>query len=178
MFTVEIQKRENVRILKGLIKEEKFPHLNHIAASDLDLWKVSQSFLLRGLGRKDVNIDDCLKLPPGEKLSVFEDVADNCLHVIAKAPTRGEFYLDPLSLLFQIKYQQAKPIWSQSRKNSNVCLTFHARALLTALRLQPNVICSRIVTVRRGYIDWIPRNASQPRDSNLRRHEGSRNSYN
>jgi hypothetical protein len=117
MFTVKIPKTENVSILKDLIKEKKSPHLDHIAASDLDLWLVSQPFLLRDLGQNDVNIDDYLNLPPGEKLSVFEFVADNCLHVIARAPTRSEFYLDPSSVLFQIKYQQmskVKPIWSQS----------------------------------------------------------------
>jgi Crinkler effector protein N-terminal domain len=39
-FTVKIPKTENVSILKKLIKEKKAPHLDHHAASDLDLWKV------------------------------------------------------------------------------------------------------------------------------------------
>src|ERR1700692_3998929 len=41
MFTVKIPKTDNVSILKDLIKEKKAPHLDHIAASDLELWKVS-----------------------------------------------------------------------------------------------------------------------------------------
>jgi hypothetical protein len=40
-FTVEIGKTKNVSILKDLIKEMKAPHLDHVAASDLDLWNVS-----------------------------------------------------------------------------------------------------------------------------------------
>jgi hypothetical protein len=41
MFTIEIEETKNVSILKKLIKEEKAPHLDHVAASDLDLWNVS-----------------------------------------------------------------------------------------------------------------------------------------
>ena len=40
-FTVEIPKTKNVSILKDLIKKKKAPHLDHVAASDLDLWQVS-----------------------------------------------------------------------------------------------------------------------------------------
>jgi hypothetical protein len=40
-FTVKIPKNKNVSILKKLIKEEKAPHLDYVAASDLDLWQVS-----------------------------------------------------------------------------------------------------------------------------------------
>jgi len=40
-FTVKIPKAENISILKDLIKEKKAPHFDHIAASDLDLWRVS-----------------------------------------------------------------------------------------------------------------------------------------
>jgi hypothetical protein len=42
MFTVEVEKTKNVSILKKLIKEEKAPHLEHVAASDLDLWMNSE----------------------------------------------------------------------------------------------------------------------------------------
>jgi crinkler effector protein len=41
VFTVKIDEAENVSILKKLIKEEKAPHLDHVAASDLQLWNVS-----------------------------------------------------------------------------------------------------------------------------------------
>ena len=40
-FSVRISKTDNVSILKKKIKEEKAPHLDHLAASDLILWKVS-----------------------------------------------------------------------------------------------------------------------------------------
>jgi hypothetical protein len=50
MFTVKIPKTDNVSILKKLIKEEKAPHLNHVAASDLELWEVS--FPIDGLVSK------------------------------------------------------------------------------------------------------------------------------
>jgi len=42
VFPVEIPKEKNVGILKDEIKKKKAPHLDldHVAASDLDLWKV------------------------------------------------------------------------------------------------------------------------------------------
>lgn len=40
-FSVRISKTDNVSILKKKIKEEKAPHLDHLAASDLILYKVS-----------------------------------------------------------------------------------------------------------------------------------------
>ena len=39
IFTVEVEKTENVTILKDRIKEEA--HLNQVDASDLDLWWLS-----------------------------------------------------------------------------------------------------------------------------------------
>ena len=41
MFTVKIPKTDNVSILKDFIKDKKASHLNHVAASDLELWKIS-----------------------------------------------------------------------------------------------------------------------------------------
>jgi len=88
IFTVNIPKTENVSILKKLIKEEKAPHLDHVAASDLDLWQVSFPIddLEKELG--NINLAGYLKLsPPSKKLTTFfTDAADDCLHVIAKAP--------------------------------------------------------------------------------------------
>jgi len=40
VFTVKISDSENISILKELIKAKKAPHLDHLAASDLILWKV------------------------------------------------------------------------------------------------------------------------------------------
>jgi Crinkler effector protein N-terminal domain len=88
MFTVKISKTENVSILKDLIKEKKAPHLNHVAASDLDLWKVD--LRLDDLGAEPVHVilDTYLKLSARRKLSSFfnDIVDDERLHIIAKAP--------------------------------------------------------------------------------------------
>ena len=43
VFTVKVPESENVSILKELIKAKKAPHLDHLAASDLILWKVRLS---------------------------------------------------------------------------------------------------------------------------------------
>jgi hypothetical protein len=88
-FTVEIRKRENVSTLKDLIKEEKFPHLNRIAASDLDLWQVSFPADNLQAALEKLNLADYLKLSsPTKKITTFfKDVADDCLHVIVKAPS-------------------------------------------------------------------------------------------
>ena len=40
VFPIKIPRNNNVGILKDLIKEKKAPHLNHVAASDLDLFQV------------------------------------------------------------------------------------------------------------------------------------------
>ncbi|KIJ92449.1 hypothetical protein K443DRAFT_135290 [Laccaria amethystina LaAM-08-1] len=95
-FTVEIPKNKNVSILKDLIKEKKAPHLDHIAASDLDLWQVS--FPIDDLGTElgDINLARYRKLsPPSKELTTFfTDAAGGCLHVIAKAPAKMAVALD------------------------------------------------------------------------------------
>jgi hypothetical protein len=40
VFTVKVPESENFSFLKKGIKEEKAPHLDNLAASDLILWKV------------------------------------------------------------------------------------------------------------------------------------------
>ena len=86
-FTVEIEKTKNVSILKKLIKEEKAPHLDHVAASDLDLFQVSLP--------RDGDVDASLQnLKPLDSLlplsQVFQRVKENYLHVVVRAPTNGE----------------------------------------------------------------------------------------
>ena len=92
MFTVEIKKNKNLSILKDLIKEKKAPHLDHVAASDLDLWQVS--FL----------IDDLLSKNPstvGPKLRSENLLSDafpseldiHRIHVVARVPGQGEPYI-------------------------------------------------------------------------------------
>jgi hypothetical protein len=85
---VEIPKNKNVSILKDLIKEKKAPHFDHIAASDLDLWLVSFPIDDLETELRNINLAGYQKLsPPSKKLTSFlTDVADDCLHVIAKAP--------------------------------------------------------------------------------------------
>ena len=91
MFTVEIEKTKNVSILKDIIKEKNPSSLGNVDTKDLDLWKVSESFLLGDLGQKDVDIDECVELLPGDQISaIFEKISPDCLHVVAKAPIKGE----------------------------------------------------------------------------------------
>jgi len=87
-FTVEIPRLENVSTLKKLIKQKKAPHLDHIAASDLDLWQVSFPINDLEAELESINLAGYPKLSlPSKKLaSFFTDVADDYLHVIAKAP--------------------------------------------------------------------------------------------
>ena len=88
LFPVEISKKKGINNLKSLIKEMKTPHLDHIAASDLNLWQVSFPIddLETELGALD--LDGHLKLsPPENKLfKFFTNVPKDCLHVIVKAP--------------------------------------------------------------------------------------------
>jgi Crinkler effector protein N-terminal domain len=89
MFTVEIDEAKNVSILKKLIKEEKASRLEHVDASDLQLWKLDLH--LDGLGAEPVHVDrkNYRKLsPPRWDLSnFFLGTLDNeRLHIIAEAP--------------------------------------------------------------------------------------------
>ena len=89
MFTVEVEKTKNVTILKKLIKEEKASLLNHVDASDLQLWMVDLDLDELGAEPVHVNLDGYKKLsPPRRKLSSFFnlDIDDEHLHIIATAP--------------------------------------------------------------------------------------------
>jgi hypothetical protein len=89
MFTIEIEETKNVSILKDLIKEKKAFLLNHVDASDLDLWMVDLRLAELAAGPVHVNLDAFQKLsPPRKKLSSFYklDIDDERLHIIAKAP--------------------------------------------------------------------------------------------
>ena len=93
MFTVEIEKTKNVSILKDMIKEKKAPHLNHIAASDLDLWQVecpigNLPFKNRPADQPELRSEKLLS-------EVFPAGLDiNCIHVVAFALAKGEYYMD------------------------------------------------------------------------------------
>ena len=88
VFTVEILKTKNVSILKGLIKKQQSPRLNHLDASELTIWKVS---LPVDTITPELTVDDnetCQKLHPVKKISsVFgEALVDEHVHVLVQAP--------------------------------------------------------------------------------------------
>jgi hypothetical protein len=94
MFTVGIDKTENISILKKLIKEKKAPHLNHVAASDLDLFKVSLPFD-GDIGAKlqqNANFVEPLDDPLLILSQVFLHVEEDHLHLVIRAPTDGELF--------------------------------------------------------------------------------------
>jgi hypothetical protein len=98
MFTVEIPKTENASILKKLIKEKKAPHLNHVAASDLDLWQVS--FLIDDFpSQYPITVGP--KLRPEKLLSdAFPlELDTNRIHVVVRDPGQCECYVDSGLLL-------------------------------------------------------------------------------
>ena len=88
MFTVKINKTENVSMLKDLIKEKKASRLEHVDASDLDLWMVDLRLDDLGAEQVLVNLDTYQKLSPCKTLSSFLDhiMDDDHLHIIAKTP--------------------------------------------------------------------------------------------
>jgi len=99
LFIVKILNTECATVLKDRIKEEKAPHLNHIAASDLDLWKVDLPLDELGAEPVHVNLDNKLSPPRWPLSSFFKDtVDDQHLHVIVKAPVTPPA-LDPTQLL-------------------------------------------------------------------------------
>jgi hypothetical protein len=88
-FTVEIEKTKNVSILKKLIKEEKAFLLNHVDASDLDLWKVS----IPAGDDADKRLRSIKNLQPLDAfllLSEFPPVEESHLHILVQAPTNGK----------------------------------------------------------------------------------------
>jgi Crinkler effector protein N-terminal domain len=82
VFTVKIPKTKNVSILKDRIKEKKAPHLDHHAASDLDLWNVSIP-MDDDTKERLKNINNLELLKPLLPLScVFPRVEENHLHIL------------------------------------------------------------------------------------------------
>ena len=90
MFTLKIPKTENVSVLKDLIKEKKASLLNHIDASDLDLWNVSIPVDDDAVERLK-RINNLKQLEPLLRLSdVFPRVEESHLHILVQAPTNSE----------------------------------------------------------------------------------------
>jgi Crinkler effector protein N-terminal domain len=90
-FTVEIPKTKNVSILKDPIKEKKSPHLNHLAASDLELFQVS---IPHGDDAEErFKKDDRQPLNYLSLVSeLFPVVKGNHLHIIVEVPANGELF--------------------------------------------------------------------------------------
>jgi hypothetical protein len=88
-FIVEIEETESVSILKDLIKEKKAHHLDHVAASDLDIWKVDLPITLLKKSLDELSkLDDNNSLLPDVELSeVFGAPAHKHVHVIIKLPS-------------------------------------------------------------------------------------------
>jgi hypothetical protein len=87
-FIVKIEETESVSIFKDLIKEKKAPHLDHVAASDLDIWKVDLpiSNLKKSLDKIELNDDNSLSQV--QKLSgVFSTLVSEHVHIVIKSPS-------------------------------------------------------------------------------------------
>ena len=89
LFTVEVEKTKNVSILKDLIKEKKAPHLDHVAASDLDLWNVSIP-VGDDADKRLRSISNLQPLDAFLRLSEFSPVEEGYLHILVQAPTNGK----------------------------------------------------------------------------------------
>jgi hypothetical protein len=128
VFTVEVEKTKNVSILKKLIKEEKAPHLDHVAASDLDLWNISLAKddvtdeklkNITSLEPLDANLNDDVKaLGLGQSLDSMEtlsnipwsDLGGKKIHVIiGRLRQSGELLL-AMSLLSFLNRQQHEAV--------------------------------------------------------------------
>ncbi|PPQ70836.1 hypothetical protein CVT26_014041 [Gymnopilus dilepis] len=87
--TVKVLKTDNVAALKNSIKADKAPYLDHIPASDLDLWHVSlpTDNLAPEPNQMKAILSDDQKLPTTAILStIFQDIAPDHVHVILKSP--------------------------------------------------------------------------------------------
>ena len=85
-FPVEVSKTKNIGILKDLIKEKKAPRLDHVAASELKLFLVSESFPIEDLASRQPPTGGDLR--PNKKLSSLWDrePSDDDLHILVKSP--------------------------------------------------------------------------------------------
>ena len=90
-FTVKIPRTDNVSILKDLIKEKKTHLLNHVDASDLELWEVS--FPIDDHASKKAQTE--LPLRPNKRLfSLWHgNPSDDDLHILVKAPGKLQAFL-------------------------------------------------------------------------------------
>jgi len=88
-FTVEIDYNKNVSILKGMIKGQKAPHLDHLAPSDLELFQVSIPIDDDADQRLNESNREPLKSPL-PLLQLFHRVEPYHLHVLVQVPKPSE----------------------------------------------------------------------------------------
>jgi hypothetical protein len=89
-FVVEVEETKTVSFLKTLIKLEKAPHLDHLAASDLDVWKVDLPIPFVKKNLDELQLDDNKSLSPADELSeVFgtPGPARKHVHIVIKSPS-------------------------------------------------------------------------------------------
>jgi hypothetical protein len=87
MFPVEISKSKSVGILKDLIKEKNAHRLENVDAKDLDLFLVSESFLIDDLASKQPPSNGTPLRPNKRLSSLFAgDLSEDDLHIWVKAP--------------------------------------------------------------------------------------------
>ena len=88
-FSIDILVTKTVDSLKELIRAKNPSSLASVDVKDIDLWKVSFPVddLEKELGDLDLSRHQRLS-PSAQKLTkFFTDVEDNCLHIIARAPS-------------------------------------------------------------------------------------------
>jgi Crinkler effector protein N-terminal domain len=111
VFTVKIEKTENVSILKDVIKQKNAPHLDHIAPSDLDLFLASSV-------PKDGDIKAIQPLENLLSLSeVFDRVDRKHVHVLVRKPTNGELIWAGINNLIDVVQRDGR----REKKRSDQC---------------------------------------------------------
>ncbi|KAF9578408.1 hypothetical protein BGW38_005798, partial [Lunasporangiospora selenospora] len=91
-FSVEIESTKTVDALKKLIKDEKAPRFNDVAADELTLWRVSVPVPPKK-NRKEIWLAD---IPSKEELDETDDIVDvfkelppkKTIHIIVQRPPR------------------------------------------------------------------------------------------
>jgi hypothetical protein len=89
VFTVKIPRNDNVSILKDLIKEKKAHDLDHVDASNLELWKVSLPVDTLTQELTVDNIKGAQQLCSVTKISSLfgEALDDELVHVLVQSPS-------------------------------------------------------------------------------------------
>ena len=106
VFTIEISKNKNFSILKKLIKEEKAPHLNHVAASDLITSKIHKTTMQNIMDTTHLSdyyylppTDLQRQLPPLPQTTTKRPLARNAIHAhVSSHSLVTNYHRQPLPL--------------------------------------------------------------------------------